>query len=283
MNQLPATIIPFGLILTWASLELREMAYFLVRVTVNAFALTITVFLLPGVQIYAWDDGPIPLLFTYLIMGTLFGLINALVRPFVLLLTGKLLLWTMGVFTWVVNTLLLIILTYVAPAVWAVQRPILLWAILAGIIMGITVRSWKRWWAWIARWKMMSGKCNFIGAGLANYPAADGTGSSKICGYSMVYDIMRRYGLEIAIGETPLSNFRQWMQQRIYPDRQMIAGLEAPVKVRLMLQELGPTFVKLGQMAASRSDVLQKAGFANWKNCRMRSLPSPTQRWSDHY
>ena len=193
------------------------MAYFIVRVTVNALALAMTVFLLPGIQIYAWDDGPVPLVLTYLVMGLLFGLINALVRPLILLFTGKLLLWTMGVFSWVVNTLLLIILTYIAPAIWVVERPVLFWVILAGIILGITVTILEGlvgldsplvdegehmhfYWRWFS--KLPSGRRNRI---LENLRV------------QYVYETMRRYGLEIAIAETPLSQFRQWMQQRDLP------------------------------------------------------------------
>jgi ubiquinone biosynthesis protein len=42
----------------------------------------------------------------------------------------------------------------------------------------------------------------------------------------------------------------------IYPNKQVIIEESAPETVRLMLQELGPTFVKLGQMTASRSEIL---------------------------
>ena len=111
------------------------MIYFIIRVIVNALALAVTFLLLPGIEAHPWEEGLIPLLLTYLIMGVLFGIINALVRPVILLLTGKLLLWTMGLFTWLVNSFLLIILSYAAPAIWVVDEPVLLWVLLAGGII----------------------------------------------------------------------------------------------------------------------------------------------------
>jgi len=232
------------------------MTYFIVRVVVNALALATTIFLLPGIQIYAWERGGIWLILTYLVMGLLFGLINALIRPLVLLLTGKLLLWTAGLFTWVINSFLLMALAAVSPAITIVREPAVVWVLLAGAIMGITVTileaifgldsplvdegSQSRfYWRWLG--KMPSGRRNRIIENLRT---------------QQIYDTMRRYGLDIAVAETPLSGIRNRMQEFLYPNKQVIPDAPAPVKVRYMLQELGPTYVKMGQMAASRSDML---------------------------
>ena len=52
------------------------------------------------------------------------------------------------------------------------------------------------------------------------------------------------------------------MQRIIYRDKQIVTEETAPVTVRLMLQDLGPTYVKLGQMIASRSEMLP----AEWES-----------------
>jgi ubiquinone biosynthesis protein len=71
-----------------------------------------------------------------------------------------------------------------------------------------------------------------------------------------VNDTIRRYSLDILITATPLAGFRHYMQRIIYRDKEIVTEENAPVMVRLMLQELGPTYVKLGQMIASRSEML---------------------------
>ena len=70
------------------------------------------------------------------------------------------------------------------------------------------------------------------------------------------YGTIRRYGLAVTVDRSPFRGIRRFMQRIIYPRQQVIAGENPEVAVRLMLEELGPTYVKFGQMAASRSDFL---------------------------
>jgi len=67
--------------------------------------------------------GVIDISATYIIFGILFGLINALIRPLVLLFTAKLVLRTMGLFSIVINTLLLALLSWIAGDVFVVDSP----------------------------------------------------------------------------------------------------------------------------------------------------------------
>jgi ubiquinone biosynthesis protein len=71
-----------------------------------------------------------------------------------------------------------------------------------------------------------------------------------------VYNVFTRYGMEMAFGRGILGNIRRSMQQWIYKPENPVERLSTPVLVRLMLQELGPTYVKMGQIVSSRADVL---------------------------
>lgn len=44
--------------------------------------------------------------------------------------------------------------------------------------------------------------------------------------------------------------------ERVFVSRKKIEGLSVPQRIRLILEELGPTFVKLGQIASTRADIL---------------------------
>ncbi len=70
---------------------------FLARVLLNALAIAAAAWLVPGVQI----TGPGPAI----IAGILLGLVNALVRPVLILLTLPFTLLTLGFFLFVVNAI----------------------------------------------------------------------------------------------------------------------------------------------------------------------------------
>lgn len=61
-----------------------------------------------------------------------------------------------------------------------------------------------------------------------------------------IYNTISSYGLDMALDRGALGVFRRRMQGFIYQPGQEVEPLSIPVKVRLMLQELGPTYVKMG-------------------------------------
>ena len=65
-----------------------------------------------------------------------------------------------------------------------------------------------------------------------------------------------RYTKDIAIDASPLARFRYFMEDILYRDVDQLQELTLPEKVRYMLQELGPTFVKFGQIVSSRAENL---------------------------
>ena len=77
------------------------MKRILVRWVITALALFVAAWLLPGIRVSgtAW--------IAYALMAVVLGLVNALVRPLLKLLTCPLILLTLGLFTLVVNGLVL--------------------------------------------------------------------------------------------------------------------------------------------------------------------------------
>ncbi len=67
---------------------------------------------------------------------------------------------------------------------------------------------------------------------------------------------IRRHGVDILVGMSPLGDLRRAFQRKIYRRRRVLIDQTPMEKTRLMLQELGPTFVKFGQMVAGRSELL---------------------------
>lgn len=73
----------------------------LLRWAINAIALWAAIQIVPGLEHQA-ESGV-----SLLIIALIFGLVNALVRPIVILLTCPLILLTMGLFILVINTVML--------------------------------------------------------------------------------------------------------------------------------------------------------------------------------
>lgn len=73
---------------------------FVLRLIITAVALWVAVSFIPGLQ---YQGGPIGLL----VVALVFGIINALVRPVLLLLTCPLVVLTLGLFLFVLNGFLL--------------------------------------------------------------------------------------------------------------------------------------------------------------------------------
>lgn len=73
------------------------MTKFILRWAINAIALYLAVLILPGIDL---KSGPVSIIWLALI----FGLVNALLRPLISILTCPLIALTLGLFTLVINT-----------------------------------------------------------------------------------------------------------------------------------------------------------------------------------
>jgi putative membrane protein len=111
----------------------------IVRIIINAIALWVTAQLLPGIGL----SGDIVNL---LIVAVVFGLVNAFIRPIVKLLTLPINVFTLGLFSLVINALMLILTAWLTGGLTIAGGIIdgFLTALLGGIIISIvsTVLSW---------------------------------------------------------------------------------------------------------------------------------------------
>jgi ubiquinone biosynthesis protein len=78
-----------------------------------------------------------------------------------------------------------------------------------------------------------------------------------------VYNVFLRYGWDLAFQRWRLlGSFRHSMQRWVWQLPEEIEEVTTPVKVRLMLEELGTTYVKMGQIVSSQASVIP----AEWED-----------------
>lgn len=98
----------------------------IVRWLVNAVAIILAAYILPGVTVSGIGSA--------LILAVVLGLINALIRPLVLILTLPINILTLGLFTLVINALLILLADRITPG-FAVSG--FWWALLFSLVLSV--------------------------------------------------------------------------------------------------------------------------------------------------
>ena len=107
---------------------------FFIRLLVNAAALWVATQLVPGVT---YAGGPLPMLAVALV----FGVVNAILRPIAIVLTFPILIVTLGLFTFVINGVMLWLTSSLSDALGLAFHVSGFWAAFWGALV-VTVVSW---------------------------------------------------------------------------------------------------------------------------------------------
>lgn len=111
---------------------------FLGSVVVTALALWLTALVLPGMQLGTGQGDPLARVLTVLAVALILGLVNAIVRPVLSLLTLPITCLTLGLFQLVINTLMLLLTSWISEQLGlALHFDSFWWALLAGLVIGL--------------------------------------------------------------------------------------------------------------------------------------------------
>ena len=86
--------------------------------------------------------------------------------------------------------------------------------------------------------------------------AGPGATAQESVRLAQVYNIVSRYVLDTAADHGPMAGARRRLQFWLHDVNQPPVALSTATRARLLLQELGPTYVKVGQLVSSQSQVL---------------------------
>ncbi len=120
------------------------MRFLFLRWLFLAIAIGITAWLMPGFQIHGsfWVN--------LIIISAVFGLINAIIRPIVMFFTCPLIILTLGLFTLVVNALMLSLTNWLLPNMltidgfWTTFFSALIISIISGLL-GMFLHDDSKW------------------------------------------------------------------------------------------------------------------------------------------
>ncbi len=182
--------------------------------------------------------------------------VNRFARPVLVALTGRLLFSTMGLFVVVINAIAIWLTSVIAPIkIGIVADPLYLWIIVgaalytalstvAGAVLGLN------------RPDLGADRSHGIWGFLERLPTPRRNAIIENLRLQQVYNAIYTTGLDIALADTPVGPLRRWFARRVLGETDEFTDAGGPARIRAMLQQLGPTYVKIGQMMASRSDIL---------------------------
>jgi putative membrane protein len=102
---------------------------FFLRLIVNATALAATAAILPGIHIQNNKIG------TLLVIALIFGIVNAVLKPVIIIMSCPLIILSLGLFAIAINGIMLLITEAVAGDRFQIDG--FWWAVLGGLVVGI--------------------------------------------------------------------------------------------------------------------------------------------------
>jgi putative membrane protein len=117
------------------------------RLIINAVALLVTAWIVPGIHLGA--AGPHPTRHdwtTLLIVALIFGVLNVVIRPIIILLSLPIEIITLGLFTFVINAFMLLLTSWIAEGMELGFRidgflPALLGALITSVVSFVLSRA----------------------------------------------------------------------------------------------------------------------------------------------
>lgn len=112
------------------------MSGFLTRLLINALALIVTAAIIPGLYLGG--------LFTAIIAALIWGIVNTLIRPILSFFTIPLQILSLGIFTLVINALMLSLTAFLVPGFQILSFSAAFWgAIILSLISMVLTRLFK--------------------------------------------------------------------------------------------------------------------------------------------
>lgn len=211
----------------------------------------------------------------FFVFAMILGVVNRGVRPVIVAFTGRLVLATAGLFMVVITWLVFQVTSFFAPDLVVIAEPKWLWTLAVAGLYGLVSIVLDAVLGLSRPSLDVEGKGKFIWRFLDGLPTPRRNAIIENLRFQQVYDTLYRYGMDIFLGGTAIGRVRSWIQRVVFREEEPFAGVSTPARIRLMLQSLGPTYVKIGQMVASRGEALPPDWLAELQKLQSDAAPFP--------
>jgi ubiquinone biosynthesis protein len=224
------------------------MRRFSIELLLHTLVIALIFPLLPGISI------PGATVWTYLGIGLVLSLVSWVLKPVLLLLTGQLVIWNVALWVLLINVVVFVVTGWLVRADWVVGG--LLWLVLDALIVGLAISVTDAVFGFERPDLDPNNRQKALWRLIERLPSGQRSRIIDNLRLQQLYDTALQYGVELALGNSPLQSFRARAARLITGRESELDKLTTPQKVRLMLEQLGPMYVKLGQIVSSQASLL---------------------------
>ena len=262
------------------------MRRFIAEALVDAASLVAIFFILSLISVaqpfpFGADRAPIVELTSglggVLVAAAILVLAERFVRPVIIAFTGRLLLSTFGLFMVIVNAIMIWVASLVAPDIARAAQPQLLWFLLIAALYTLFTTLASAVLGLHRPQVLASGGTPAVWRLLDSLPTPRRNLILENLRLQQIYEVVYSVTLDAALDPTPVGRLRRWFTRVVLGEPELVV-VSGPTRFRELLQQLGPTYVKIGQMIASRSDVLPPEVIEELSKLQSDAAPFP---WDD--
>jgi ubiquinone biosynthesis protein len=215
----------------------------------------------------------------FFVVAAVLALVSRVAQPVIVALTGRFVLATGGLFLVVVNAIVIWLAAFVSPVeLVTLADPSWLWLIVFSALYTLVSTVADALLGFNRPLLDEEGSGQFIWRLLDALPTPRRNRIIENYRLRQVYDTIYRYGLDIVLEDTPVGRLRGWFERRVLGVAPEETRLSPPARIRIMLQQLGPTYVKIGQMVASRREALPPDWLAELEKLQSNVAPFPWEQ-----
>jgi ubiquinone biosynthesis protein len=224
------------------------MRRLLIEILIDTLVVALLFPFLPGIEIVNAT------FVTYILIGLILSLLSRLLKPILFLVAGRLVIWNIAVWLLVLNLIIFLLTAWRAPSEWISDG--VLWVILDAMIVSLVMAATDAVLGFNRPDLDPENRRQVIWRLIERLPTTQRSRLIENLRIQQLYDTFYQYGLEIALANTGVRSLRERASRWISGRANTLDQLTTPQKVRLMLEQLGPMYVKVGQIVSSQSLML---------------------------